>query len=190
VSAQYENKVTTTATRPGTSPLTKSKRITAAGVFVLLLLFIGFVYFLWWEKQPPPRPTHLPSTAVYYRGLALPFIINKNGDWVYCWFDTTQNSDRCRVTFVDGTLLFQGVFLPYRRQTPVPRDELLIDPEMMNTAQEQVEVDASIEESTVPGMCVVPLVFLRNGEILIPEKAYTSEKKRLDEVGTRRKPSG
>ena len=165
------------------NPLTLSEKLAVVLWSVGAFIFICVVYFFWWEKQPPPRPKSLPPTAVYYCGLALPFIFHKNGDWVYCWFDSKQNSDRCRVTFVDGTLLYEGIFLPYRRHTPVPEDELLIDPELMKTAQEQVEVNASIQESSVPDIRVIPLVFLRNCEVLIPEKVYEQEKKRLDEVG-------
>lgn len=154
----------------------------------LFLLLIGLLkLYSWWANIPPAKPANMPSTAGYYGGLATPFPASKRGDWVNCWFDSKQNVDRCRVTFVDGRLLYEGTYLPYHGQAPVPQEELVIDSKTMNRAQEQVEVNASSQESSEPGIQVIPLVYLRNGEVLIPEKAYGAGKKQLDELRAARK---
>jgi len=151
------------------------------GIAVLVLTALLRLNY-WWANIPPKRPASVPATAGYCGGLATTFPGSKRGEWVNCWFDSEQNADRCRVTFVNGRLLYEGVYLPYQRQTPIPQGELLIDSMTMNRAQEQVEVDASSGESSEPGLQVVPLVYLRNGEVLIPAKAYEVGKKRLDQI--------
>ncbi len=151
------------------------------GIAILILAaLLGLNY--WWANVPPPRPANVPSTAVYYGGLATPFPASKNGEWVNCWFDPVQNVDKCRVAFADGRLLYEGVYLPYEKQMPIPQSELSLDSKTMNRAQEQVEVNASNQESSEPGTQVVPLVYLRDGDVLIPEKGYAAGKKRLDEL--------
>ncbi len=137
---------------------------------------------LWWANTAPARPANVPSTAGYYGGLSTPFPASRRGDWVDCWLDSEQNVDRCRVTFVDGRLLYEGVYLPYQAKAPIPQGELSIDSGAMSRAQEQVEVDASGKESSEPGLQVVPLVYLNNGEVLIPQQSYEAGKQRLDEL--------
>lgn len=164
------------------------KKLAIALASVVGFLAIVVIGAYWWASVPPKRPKSVPPTAAYYPGLALPFQAHKHGEWVNCWFDPKQGVDWCRVTFVDGRLLYEGVFFSYQRHVAVPQGELLIDPEVMSNAQEQVEVDASSQESSSPGLQVVPLVYLRNGEVLIPEKEYGVGKKRIDDLREARKP--
>jgi hypothetical protein len=169
--------------------VTIPEKLTTALASVVALFVVGVIGAFWWARMPPRRPSDVPATAVYYPGLAVGLPAHKRGSWVYCWFDTVQNMDRCRVTSVKGEFQYQGVFLPYQRHGPVPENELAIDPQLMADEQEQVEVVESNEESSSPGFKVVPLVYLRNGEILIPERAYETGKKRLDEKRANRSKS-
>jgi hypothetical protein len=159
------------------------KRLVWVIGIVILLLAAMLKLNHWWANLPPKRPANVPSTAGYYGGLATPFPSLKRGDWVTCWFDSGKNVDRCRVTHVDGTLIYEGVYLPYQSQTPIPQSELLIDSDAMNLAQEQVDVGTPwTKGSDVMDFRVVPLVCLHNGKVLIPEKAYVQGSKRLDEL--------
>jgi|HubBroStandDraft_1064217.scaffolds.fasta_scaffold626209_1 hypothetical protein len=132
--------------------------------FLGLCILYGLFYL--WEGMPPKRPANVPSSAVYYPGLANPFITSKTGQWVNCWFDAEKNIDRCCVTHVDGSLIYEGDYLPYQRRTPIPQNELLIDSDAMNLAQQQLFVGNQQTGSTGLTFRVVPLVYLRNGEVL------------------------
>jgi hypothetical protein len=155
--------------------------------FLILCILYGLFYM--WENSPPKRPANVPSSAGYYGGWALPFTFSKRGDWVNCWFDGEKNVDRCRVTQVDGSFKYEGTYLPYQSHTPIPQNELLIDSDAMNRGQEQVNVGASIDDPSMSDYRVVPLVYLRDGEVLIPERAYKRGKEQLDEAQQLHSPS-
>ncbi|MGA9882647.1 MAG: hypothetical protein WBQ34_02890 [Candidatus Acidiferrales bacterium] len=155
--------------------------ICIAGITIVVLAALLWLNYLW-ANVPPPRPANVPPTATYYGGLATTFPYPKRGQWVNCWFDSERNADLCRVTSFDGRLVYQGIYLSYPRQTPLPETDLLIDSKTMNRAQEQIAVEASGHESSEPGIQGVPLVYLRDGDVLMPAKAYEAGKKRLEEL--------
>ncbi|MFZ3215490.1 MAG: hypothetical protein WA192_05450 [Candidatus Acidiferrales bacterium] len=146
------------------------------------ILFIAIAGAFWWAGTPPRHPSNVPSTAAYFPGLALGLPAPKHGAWVSCWYDAGQSVDRCRIFSVDGVVIYEGVFVPYKGQVAVPQGDLLIDSQVMAKAQEQVEVNAAAPNSTVKLWAFVPLVFLRNGQILIPAQSYESGKRRLDDL--------
>jgi hypothetical protein len=79
-----------------------------------------------------------------------------------------------------GQLGYQGVFLPYDGKIPMTERDIMIDPEGTNKNW--------FERSVWVGEELVPVVQLRNGNVLIPEKAYAAGKKRLDELRAAQKP--
>jgi len=153
---------------------------------VVVVVGAGFAVYLvgayWWYSTPPHRPKSVPRTAAYYAGLAIPFGIGQHGAWINCWLDVAQKVDRCRNTSVDGSILYEGIYAPYQKRMPVPESELLIDSTVMNQAQEEFELSATSQESATPGLVFVSLIYLRNGEILIPDKVYREATKRLDDL--------
>jgi hypothetical protein len=114
--------------------------------------------------------------------LAVPFISEKRGDWVSCWFETSKNADFCRVVSFDGRLIFEGAYLPFPEQSPIHESELSIDAKKMNLAKEQVTVQATNPEAPDPGPNSVPIVYLRDGSVLIPAESYEQGKKRMLEL--------
>jgi hypothetical protein len=154
--------------------------------FALSAIAVIFVTYLvgtfWWADRPPRRPTSVSPMAVYWPGLALGLPGPRHGAWVACWFDRQQSSDQCRIDTVDGRALFEGTYSPYLSRVPIRSDELLIDLAAMSKAQEQVEVATSAGESSSPGPQMVPLIYLRNGDVLIPQKSYDTGRRRLDDL--------
>ena len=148
------------------------KRIGAKSwtISVIVVLFFVITAAYWWANIPPVRPDEVPPTAVFLWGQSVGLPAQKRGSWLNCWFDSEQNVNRCRVTRLDGSLLHEGIFVPYGGQTSIPTRELEIDPTA--SRREAVWVEGKF----------VPVVYLRNGSILIPKESYQAGKKRLDEL--------
>jgi hypothetical protein len=157
----------------------ESRVLWIAGFLVVALVAL-LIFNTWWFSFPPPRPATVPPNAVYFLGLATPFPASKNGDWVTCWFDSGQKVDRCRVMFTDGRLRYEGIYRPYRARAPFVGSELSIDSKQMSRSHMPIEVQASSSESSEPGVKGVPLVYLLNGDVLIPENNYAVGKEQLD----------
>jgi hypothetical protein len=163
------------------NPMTRleSRVLWIAGVMVFVLVGL-LVFNSWWFSFPPPRPVDVPTNAVYFVLSAVPFPASKSGDWITCWFDSGQKADRCRVMFTDGRLRYEGIYRPYRSKTPFVGSELSIDSKRMGKSHMPVEVQASSNDSSDPGVQFVPVVYLLNGDVLIPENNYAVGKEQLD----------
>jgi hypothetical protein len=68
--------------------------------------------------------------------------------------------DWCRLTDVKGRLEYEGKFVSFPDKAPIATDELTIDP--IKTREHKLWV----------GDALVPLVYLRNGKILVPAARY------------------
>lgn len=127
----------------------------AFGVVCALVAAAGY----WWANTTPGRPPSVARDAVFlwapHTGLPGP----RRGWWVGCAME--NGSISCRLSNIDGAPIFAGRFLPFRTETYVPRDGLRID-------------RAKTERSTKLwiGHALVPMVYLEDGTILIPEAAY------------------
>jgi hypothetical protein len=139
-------------------------------VITLLVYFLGWA---WWESIPPNRPRNIAPDAVfvYVPPVGSPFPLPKRGDWLNCWFDQDQNADRCRMSNMDGSLEYEGVFLPSEETAPVPASDLQID--MRITPNRLAWV--YFREQTIP------IIKLRNGVMLLPAEAYDEGKKKEKE---------
>jgi hypothetical protein len=83
---------------------------------------------------------------------------------------------------VNGRLIYQGSFLPYEGEVPVPEGQLLIDPETTSqNGPELVSVAEKTGHSSHAAEVSIPLLFLRDGNVLIPANAYEKGRARLDE---------
>jgi hypothetical protein len=78
-----------------------------------------------------------------------------------CW--ESKGEDRCRLSALDGTTEYESVFVPYGRKAPLPADQLDID------TNKTTEQDA---EAIWLNDWWVPLIYLKNGDVLIPEGQY------------------
>jgi hypothetical protein len=128
------------------------------GVLAILLV-IAVVGEFWWAGVEPRRPSGVPNDGVFlwapYRGIPKRI----KGIWLNCWQEST-GSDQCRVSAQDGEVIFKGEYVPYGQTAPVPSSRLRIDPEMSRRYLLGV------------GGGFAPLVYLTNGQILIPASKY------------------
>lgn len=143
------------------------KRSTILVVFVstvtavpglLIMLVIGR---LWYNSVGPFRPRSVPKTAVLLRGPEVGFPGGPQGRWLACW--ESKGADRCRLSALDGTTKYESVFVPYGRKAPLPADQLDID------TNKTTEEDA---EAIWLNNTWVPLIYLKNGDVLIPASQY------------------
>ncbi len=150
-----------------------------AGIaFVVGVVLLEVDY--WWVNIEPKRPGNISGDAVFIPSLPTAFPVSRTGDWVNCWFDREKAVDLCRVADAGGRLLYEGAFLPYEGRAPVPEQDMMIDSETTNKGWFQRAVWVGGE--------LVPVVTLRNGQVLIPKDSYAAGKKRLDELRGAQKP--
>ena len=139
--------------------------IAAAVLFVVVAIGIWGAYR--WSNTVPRRPKGVRNDAVFlwapYVGLPAP----RRGWWIACW-EASPGHPFCRLSDIDGATEYEGEFSPYRSMTGVPLNRLKIDP--TKTRDHRIWV----------GDALVPLVFLENGEILIPTANYEKGKRLLD----------
>lgn len=133
----------------------------ALGVMVIL-----FVVFLWWTGLPPRRPASVSSSALHFEPNNVPFTLHKTGYWLDCWFDESANIDRCKLTDVRGAALFEDEFLPCDGQAPLSQRDLVFDARRTGYTW-----TGSYEKGIS-----VPVIYLANGQILLPRSAYAEAK--------------
>ena len=104
----------------------------------------------------PRRPRGIPKGAVFLWAPPVGLPAPRRGDWVHCWQQPNWGQDRCRLSTIDGTALFEDDYIPDQGGAPVPRGELQIDP---------VGTDFLWVGDTQ-----VPVVHLKNGKLLIPAR--------------------
>jgi hypothetical protein len=139
------------------------KLISAAlGAMVALLIAV-----LWWTGRPPRRPGSLSSSAIHFEPNNVPFTLHETGYWLDCWFDGRANVDRCKLTDVKGTQLFEDVFLPCEGQSPLPQRDLVFD-----ARRTGYKWTGSYDKGIS-----VPVVYLANGQILLPRSVYVEAKR-------------
>lgn len=109
----------------------------------------------------PSRPKGVPGSAVFLWAPPVGFPgLPRRGWWLSCWVQGER--DHCSLSDINGNAEYQGDFLRYGDKRSLTQDELQIDSEKT----------ADIETKLWNGNVFVPIVFLRNGEILIPANLY------------------
>lgn len=132
---------------------------TITGLFLVAAIVIfGIAGAYWWANTVPRKPAEVSPDAVFlwapYVGLPAP----KRGWWLVCWEEAGH--DWCKLSGIKGEAEYQGEFVSYPHKRLIPADQLKIDPTM--TREHKIWV----------GDALVPLVYLKNGEILIPATKY------------------
>lgn len=136
-------------------------------VSVILVGLIASLYLAYrWTNTVPKRPKGVSQDAVFlwapYVGLPAP----RRGWWFNCWEEDGHN--KCRLSEIDGNVLFEGEFRPYSGPGPLANSQLRIDPEK------------SREHRIWVGDVLVPLAYLQSGEVLIPAGAYEDGRKLIE----------
>jgi hypothetical protein len=143
--------------------------ITAIAVLLIMVVVGGY----WWSNVGPLRPTSVPRTAVFLRAPATGAPGPPRGEWLACW--ESSGANRCRLTTRDGTTKYEAVFVPYGRTGPVPADQLMID--ATKTAKSKYADGDGFWTTSA----LVPLVYLKDGEVLIPAEYYDKGSLILDQ---------
>jgi hypothetical protein len=137
--------------------------IAALGISLILILVGAY----WWSGTVPSRPKTVAANAVFlwapHVGLPAP----RRGSWLACW-RVIEGSDRCRLSAIDGKTEYEGEFVPYGRKPPLPTDQMSINAE--KTREQKLWV----------GEALVPLVYLYNGDVLIPADEYEEGSRMLN----------
>jgi hypothetical protein len=144
-------------------PVTRSSKVLIGVVTTIGLAVGGIVGAYWWSNIPPKRPPDVSASAVFlWTGhLGLPAL--KHGTWIECWADTETGVNKCKLTEMDGTSGYEGVFVADTGMALVPQSDLHIDVENTSNRTFWVRFDK---------LRGAPLVFLQNGVALIPKDAY------------------
>ena len=136
------------------------------GVAALLVLACG-IATLWWLDRPPQRPPNLSADALFIERPNVPFKVGHTGEWLDCWFDEREGAARCKLTNMNGWLEFEDVFIPYSGQARVSKADLVLDRRGTGTVWGGAYGKGSH----------YPIVYLTNGDILLPRSEYERAKK-------------
>jgi hypothetical protein len=147
-------------------------RLAISIAIVMFALIVGIpVSFMWRASIPPPTPQNLSARAIYIERGTTPFKITRTGDWLDCWFDDREKVDRCQMTDLRGAVEFEDIFVPLPGHPPAMTADLQFDS----------KTGSLRTGSDVDGKWVaVPIVFLRDGAVLIPKSRYDEGKALLN----------
>jgi hypothetical protein len=142
----------------------------AAGLILLSVVVFAGAYL--WTSRVPSRPVVVRSDAVFLWAPPVGLPAPRRGNWLSCW----EESQRvlCQLNNIDGALEYKGEFTEYRGKGPISPSELIIDSE--KTRDDKVWI----------GGALVPLVYLRSGDILVPAAKYDESMRLLQERGRTR----
>lgn len=143
-------------------------RISSALVVIMFVVVIGIAIAYWQSGNTPPRPRTVAQGAVFLWAPNLPFPRPRRGWWLSCRYD--QGHDVCTLSGVDGKPDYVGEFVTYRSQGVLSDSQLAIDPE--KSTDHNVWIEGQL----------VPLIYLKNGEILIPKDKYDQGSQMLDQL--------
>lgn len=97
----------------------------------------------------------------------------KHGTWIECWADAANHVNKCRLTEMDGSPGYEGVFLADTGRNPVPDSALQIE------AEPTSDVTHWVSLGWFRG---APLVFLKDGTVLIPKDGYQAGMTKLEHL--------
>lgn len=148
----------------------KLARIALAVVGVALVGLLVLVALIWWGNRIPKRPSDISASGIFIENGSVPFKLSTHEDWLDCWRDAHTGLERCRFTGETGILKFEDTFLPYEAQAP----DQGADPKIDSNKTGNLWYGAGAEDTRLP------VIFLQNGEILLPQSDYQKAKKFVD----------
>jgi hypothetical protein len=135
-----------------------AKVVIAAGFVAVIGVFCAY----WWSNTPPNRPREVAASAVWLWAPALGLPAPKRGVWVGCMVNQQDKRVHCQTNDKNGRLEFEGIFAPQTDHgSTADVRSMEIDVEKMSFSL-SVFIDSEL----------VPLVALKNGEVLIPAVAF------------------
>jgi hypothetical protein len=155
--------------KPGDS-VTRIVRTALVSSAVLVAAFLSFLVAIWWGSLSPRRPRNISSAGVFLERGVVPFKLSTHGHWLDCWQDVQTRLDHCRLVDEEGRVKFEDTFFSYQDHSPIPETDLKIDP--LKTR--------SLTIGVAGGNIALPVIFLQNGEILLPDTDYAKARKSVD----------
>ena len=151
--------------------LIEGKRLLRA-VPVLAFAFVLFITFITvagyrWSNSTPAKPKSVLESGVFLRAPATGIPGPPRGQWISCWLELDK--DHCGLVSVNGESIFEGDFLPYPVPSMGPETDLRIDSDK-----------TSKEKAIWSGSTWVPIVYLRNGRVLVPAFDYDAGKRVIE----------
>jgi hypothetical protein len=141
------------------------------GCVALLIAAGAGVY--WWSNVPPRRPPDVSADAVFLWAGHLGLPAPKHGTWIECSTGADKGVNKCKLTEMNGTPEYDGIFLADTGKNPVPESNLKINVEPTSDVTNWVSLG---------GLRGAPLVFLKDGTVLIPKDAYQEGVAKLDQL--------
>jgi hypothetical protein len=138
--------------------MTRREKAVAALAATVVLLIIGVAGAYWRANTLPSRPRGVSSNAVFLWAPYVGFPGPRRGWWLAC--SEQAGHTRCTLSGVKGDAEYEGEFVPYDRNAAISADQLRIN--AIKTREHKVWI----------GEALVPLVYLDNGEVLIPASKY------------------
>jgi hypothetical protein len=148
--------------------MTRSEKAGAALAAIVAVFIMGVVGAYWWANTVPSRPKGVSSNAVFLWAPYAGFPGPRRGWWLAC--SEQARHAYCVLSGVNGDIEYDGEFVPYNHQAAIPADQLRIN--AIKTREHKVWV----------GKAIVPLVYLDNGEVLIPASKYEEGTRLLDQL--------
>lgn len=136
---------------------------------IIIALIASVIGAYQWSNHVPLRPHNVPPGAVYLRGLGLPTPHAPNGKWLSCHVQGNRQA-YCFVFEAYGASRFQGAYV------------LLKGTSVSANALAHIDADKSADLELPAGSEQVPVVFLADGSILIPEAATPSSRAWVKEI--------
>jgi hypothetical protein len=136
----------------------------AAKVVTVIVLVAAIAIFgaYWWARTPPKRPHGVSANAVWLWAPAVGVPSPKRGMWVGCMVNPQDKRPHCQMNDKNGRLRYEGVFASQTAKKST-RDAESME---IDVAKMGFELSVFIDEE------LVPLVVLKNGEVLIPAVAF------------------
>ena len=128
----------------------------ALKAFVVVACAVGLLIL--WSNWKARRPRNMASTSVWLDAPYVPFGWNR-GWWLGCWTDPDGKTTRCRMWNSQlQSITFEGRYVPCGGTAPVPDRELTF------------KTPSRAFSTWVPDGhgSIAPVVFLKNGKVLVP----------------------
>jgi hypothetical protein len=127
---------------------------------VAVILIVGLVVAYRVANTVPSRPKGVAHNAEFLWAPAVGFPggLPRRGWWLTCW--ENAGHDYCMLNDIDGNTEYEGEFIPYANRNAMPTDQLEID------------AGKTTEHKLWIGSALVPLIYLKNGKVLIPASKY------------------
>jgi hypothetical protein len=153
--------------------MTRSGRVPVTIVAIVGATLFALAGAYWWSNVPPKRPKGVSPNAVFLWAGHLGLPAPKHGTWIECWVDTSNGVNKCRLTEMDGTRGYEGVFPADTGRTPVPLSDLKI---LSEQTSQSVDLWVHVDKH------LVPLVFLRDDTVLIPKDGHQEGMAKLEHL--------